>query len=103
MTGEFDYFPLAAVVDRLGQAAKERSKAEFVSAIKMLDTTPALILRGVAYLSLCLEEKAEKDERQALIARSALNEMTALCAALLDLECDAGVYEALALDGEVKS
>lgn len=85
---DFDYFPLAATVAGLGELARDNNKQGFIDAVRMLDMTASILLRGCAYLSHCLENQDDHDEKQHDIARASIREITALCAVLLELQCD---------------
>lgn len=104
MTDAFNYLRLARATSKLGAIARFHDTEKFSEAMRALDIAPIMILRGIAFLSDCMENLDPEDlpPRQVAIARATINEITALCAALLDQQCSA---EALATlkTGEVKS
>ncbi|MGE5470294.1 MAG: hypothetical protein ACM3X0_05795 [Bacteroidota bacterium] len=92
MSDEHNHFPIAAAIAQLGKIAKHNDKDGMIRAAGYLDMAPALLLRGVSFLSECLEAYDEPPPMQAKLARTAIQEITALCAALMDIDCDAENY-----------
>lgn len=92
---EHNYFSIAATVACLGEIAKEHDTDGLIHAAGYLDMTPTILLRGMSFLSDCLEACDNPPPMQARLARTAIREITALCATLMDFECDAEVHRAL--------
>ena len=88
---EHNYFSVAAAVASLSESARLHDKQSIVTAGSLLDMSPALLLRGLAILSECLEASEEVPPMQASIARTTIREITALCAELLDIGCLADI------------
>lgn len=93
MSDERNHFPMAAAVERLVEIANAHDKKEFVSATHLIDMSPTMILRGISFLSECLEVYDDAPPMQARIARSTIQEVTALCAVLLDAQVMADSYK----------
>ncbi len=92
---ELDHFPIAAGVACLAKIANEHDREGLIQASGFIDMSPAILLRGVSFLSECLEAYEEAPPMQARLARSAIQEMTALCAVLLEMGNDAAAYQML--------
>lgn len=95
MNTEHNHFPIAAAVAHLSDIAKEHDREGLIQASNFMDMTPAILLRGVSFLSACLEAHDDAPPMQAKLARSAIQEVTALCAVLLEMENDASTYRML--------
>lgn len=91
--GEHDYYPIAAAINILAEVADEHDGASLITASRYLDMAPAIMLRGMAFLSECLEANKDAPALQARMARSAIREVTALCAVLMDIECMAATHQ----------
>lgn len=98
---EHNHFPIAATVACLGEIARKHDTDGFIRASGYLDMTPALMLRGVSFLSECLEAYDEAPPMQAQLARHAIQEVTALCAALMDIDCFAAIHREIRKQQEV--
>lgn len=86
---EHNHFPIAAAVACLGEIAKKHDKKGLIQAAGFLDMTPTILLRGASFLSECLDSYDDAPPMQAKLARGAIQEIVALCAALMDIDCDA--------------
>jgi hypothetical protein len=95
MNDEHNHFPVSAVVACLSEIAKEHDREKLIQAARYIDMTPTLLLRGVSFLSECLEANDDAPPMQAKLARAAIQEITALCAVLLEIDCDASNYRML--------
>jgi hypothetical protein len=89
---ELDHFPIAAGVACLAKIANEHDREGLIQASGFIDMSPAMLLRGVSFLSESLEAYEDAPPMQVRLARSAIQEMTALCAVLLEMGNDAAVY-----------
>jgi hypothetical protein len=92
---ELDHFPIAAAVARLSEIAKEHDREGLIQASGFIDMAPTILLRGVSFLSECLEAYDDAPPMQAKLARSAIQEITALCAVLFEMDNDASSYQVL--------
>lgn len=104
MTADFEmddhnHFPIAAAVACLAELAKRHNPAGLVRASHLLDCAPSTLLRGVAFLSECLEACEDAPSMQVTLARGAIREITGLCAALMDIDVAADGYRALEQGG----
>ena len=95
MNNEHNHFPIAAAVACLGEIAKEHDHEGLIRASGYIDMAPTILLRGVSFLSECLETYNDAPPMQARLARSAIQEITALCAVLLEIDCDASAHRML--------
>ena len=95
MSDEHNHFQIAAAVACLGEIAKKHDREGLIHASGYIDMAPTILLRGVSFLSECLEACDDAPPMQARLARSAIQEITALCAVLLDIDCDASNYRLL--------
>lgn len=90
---ELDHFPIAAGVARLVKIANEHDREGLIEASSFVDMSPTILLRGVSFPSEALDAYEDAPPTQARLARSAIQEMTALCAVLLEMGNDAAVYQ----------
>lgn len=95
MSDEHNHFSLAAAVACLGEIAKKHDREGLEQASGYIDMAPTILLRGVSFLSECLEAYDDAPPMQARLARSAIQEITSLCAVLLEIDCDASAYRML--------
>lgn len=89
---DYNHFSIAAAVATLMDVAKNHDYEGLEQASGYLDMSPTILLRGMAFLSQCLDAYEDAPPRQALIARGAIQEVTALCAVLLEIECSASIH-----------
>jgi len=89
---ELDHFLIAAGVACLSKIANEHDREGLIKASGFIDESPTVLLRGVSFLSECLEAYDDAPPKQAKLARIAIQEVTALCAVLLEIGCDASAY-----------
>lgn len=90
---ELEHFPIAAGVARLAKIANQHDREGLIEASGFVDMSPAILLRGVSFLSEALDAYEDAPPTQARLARSAIQEVTALCAVLLEIGCDASTYQ----------
>lgn len=83
---EHNHFPIAAAVACMADATAKHDKAAIIRAGELADTAPIALLRGVAFLSECLEAYDDAPPMQSRLARRAIQEVTALCAVLIDVD-----------------
>lgn len=81
-----DFHGIPASFNILADAAKKTNPEAFKRSAGILDMTPSLILRGLAYSSFALSliPDDDVDPRQMSIARTAIAEITELMACLID-------------------
>lgn len=89
---EHNHFPIAAAVAYLGEIAKKHDVEGLIRASGLADAAPTDLLRGVSFLGECLETYEDAPPMQARLARGAIQEITALCAALNDINSNASRY-----------
>ncbi len=89
---ELDHFPIAAGVACLVKIADQHDREGLIEASGFVDMSPTILLRGVSFLSEALDAYEDAPPTQARLARSAIQEMTALCAVLLEMGNDAAAY-----------
>lgn len=92
---ELDHFPIASGVACLAKIANEHNREGLIQASGLVDMSPSILLRGISFLSECLEAYEDAPLTQAKLARIAIQEMTALCAVLLEINNDASTYQIL--------
>lgn len=81
-----DFYGIPASFNILANAARKNNPESFKQSAGILDMTPSLILRGLAYSSFALSliPDDDVDPRQMNIARTAIAELTELMACLID-------------------
>lgn len=90
---ELNHFPIAAGVARLLEIANQHDREGLIQASGFVDASPTVLLRGISFLSECLDAYDDAPPMQAKLARSAIQEVTALCAVLLEMDSDASTYQ----------
>lgn len=90
---KLDHFPIAAGVARLLDIANQHDREGLIQASGFIDMSPTIMLRGVSFLSECLEAYDDAPPMQLRLARSVIQEVTALCAVLLEIGNDASTYQ----------
>lgn len=89
---EHDHFPIAAAVAKLAEIARKHDIGGLIKASDYADMAPTVLLRGISFLGECLETYDEPPPMQAKLAHRAIQEITALCAVMLEIECSASSY-----------
>lgn len=92
---EHNHFPIAAALDCLSKIARKHDREGLIQAARFIDMSPTIMLRAVSFLGECLEDHKDAPPMQYRLARSAIHEMTALCAVLLEINSDASIYRML--------
>lgn len=95
MSTEHDHFTIAAAVACLAESAEKHDHESVIQASSFIDMAPTILLRGASFLSECLEAYDDAPPMQAKLARSAIQEITALCAVLIEIQSDAVTYRML--------
>lgn len=90
---EHDHFPIAAAVAKLVGIARESDIGGFIQASDYADMSPVILLRGISFLGECLEAYDDPPPMQAKLAQSAIREITALCAVMIEMDASASSYQ----------
>ena len=92
---DHNHFPIAAAIGVLADVVDKLDAKAMMQASGYLDMAPTILLRGVSFLSECLEAYEDPPPMQAMLARSAIQEITALCAVLIEVDSMAGSHRLL--------
>ena len=95
MTDEHNHYPIAAAVACLAEIAKQHGTDGLIQASRFIDMAPTSLLRGASFLSECLETYEDAPPMQAQLARCAIQEITALCAVLIEIRTNAAASQIL--------
>lgn len=100
MSDEINHSCIASAFERLVESARNHDRQALLMADSAIDMCPSLILRGISFLGECLEAYDDAPPMQIKLARSTIQEVTALCAALLDAQCLADTYRQIESQAE---
>lgn len=92
---DHNHFPIAAAIGVLADVVDKHDAKTMIQASGYLDMAPTILLRGISFLSECLEAYKDPPPMQAKLARSAIQEITALCAVLIEVDCMASSHRLL--------
>lgn len=84
---DHDHFALSATFAVLMESALKHDKQAIKLASGLIDMTPTVLLRGLAYMASLVDCADDDLPRQHQLAKSTISELTALVAVLIELDC----------------